>query len=176
MWSMALLVSLPPLPPSPPPPSLSLPPSPPSLPPSLPQTAILGKALSLHGQRIDTSLQGLHEKLEGCFEEFQDMVFPGRRRPVGPIPIPGSVRCDSITVVWNQSGCFILVHLPLYMFQCCVHFPTDRLLFGKRAGEDLQWHRRWPAPSHPRLLGAGPRPLTSKRSCLIPRLSLTCPH
>ena len=59
----------------------------------LPQTTILDKALTLHGQRIDVSLQGLHEKLEACFEEFQGMVFPDRRRAVGHIPVlPCSVK------------------------------------------------------------------------------------
>ena len=46
------------------------------------QILILDKALALHKQCIDPSLQGLHSKLEKCFEEIQEMVFPDRRRPV----------------------------------------------------------------------------------------------
>ncbi len=44
------------------------------------QANFLERALSLHGQLIQPSLQGLHDKLEGCFLEFQLMVFPDRRK------------------------------------------------------------------------------------------------
>ena len=75
----------------PPPPTLPLFPSPllpshflpsPSFRPPI-QITILEKALNLHKQRIDASLQGLHSKLETCFDEIQGMVFPERRKMVG---------------------------------------------------------------------------------------------
>ena len=43
------------------------------------QTKVLAQGLLLHGQRIDPSLRGLHEKLEQCFEEFQCIVYPERK-------------------------------------------------------------------------------------------------
>ena len=44
------------------------------------QIVILEKGLALHKQRIVPSLQGLHDKLEMCFEDVQCIVYPERRR------------------------------------------------------------------------------------------------
>ena len=46
---------------------------------ALPQAMVVEKALVIHKSKIDSSLQGLQEKLETCFEEFLCMVYPDRK-------------------------------------------------------------------------------------------------
>ena len=46
------------------------------------QTHVLERGLAVHAERISPSLQGLHDKLELCFKEFQSIVFPDLKKQV----------------------------------------------------------------------------------------------